>query len=170
MPSRPDAPATASLLVLESDARFPFEASCYRGTIDTAIIVQQQGEPSGHLARRIGQAARELEQSGVRLGTVAIVVDQRGAAHHPERHDTALALIGHLSGEAPLVLIADGAGPTVRHELIELVGTLIERDGVKHPLAVDFDAQHMAELRAVGAPGTGHVASADPTATYSHAC
>ena len=162
-------PTTASLLVLESGATFPFEASGYRGTLDTAVIVQQPGEPSSRLAQRICLTARDFARAGVPLETVAIVVDQRGAAHHPERRDTALALVEHSPGDAQLVLIADGAKPTVRHELIELVGTLIERDGVKHSIAADFDAEHVAELRAARAPGTTQ-SRGGTEAAYSHAC
>ena len=162
-------PATASLLVLESGATFPFEASGYRGTLDTAIIVQQRGEPSSRLAQRIRLAARDFARAGVPLDTVALIVDQHGAARHPERRDTALALVDHLPGEAQLVLVADDARPAVRHELFELVGTLIERDGVQHPIAVDFDARQMAELRAARAPGTVP-SRGGSDATYSHAC
>lgn len=146
--------STASLLVLESGATFPFEATGYRGALDTAVVVQQHGESQASFEGRIRRTARQLAQAGVPLATVALVVDQHSGHDHPERHDTVLALIEQLRHDdgTELLLVADGAKRPLRHELMTLVGTLIERDGVKYPIAIDFDARHMAELRAARAP------------------
>lgn len=162
--------ATASLLVLESGATFPFEATGYRGALDTAIVVQQRGEPQASFEGRIRRTAREFALAGVPLVTVALVVDQHSGQAHPERRTTALALLEQLPrSDAQLLLIADGAKPPLRHQLIALVGRLIERDGVKQPIAIDFDARHMAELRAARAPTTVRQPSPDSGATLMHA-
>lgn len=140
----------ASLLVLESGATFPFEATGHRGAADTAIVVQRHGESQAALEDRIRRTARQLELAGAPLATVVLVVDQSSGRRHPERRSTALALIEHLAHhDTQLLLIADGAKSLLRRELMALVGTLIERDGIKSPIALDFDARHEAKLRAV---------------------
>ena len=140
----------ASLLVLESGATLPFEANGRRGAADTAIVVQRYGESQAALESRIRRTARQLELAGVPLSTVALVVDQSSGQRHPERRSTALALIAQLChDDSQLLLIADGAKSRLRHELMALVGTLIEHDGIKSPIALDFDARHLATMRAV---------------------
>lgn len=143
-----------SLLVLESGAAFPLEATGYRRAPDTAIVVQQRGESEASLRGRIRRAARQLLVDGVRIAMVGLVVDQSSGQNHPERHGTALALIDELPDTDALLLIADGARRPLRQELMGLVGTLIERDHVKQSVAIDFDALPMAELRAAGTLGT----------------
>jgi uncharacterized protein (DUF2249 family) len=160
----------ASLLVLESGATFPFEATGYRGALDTAIVVQQRGESQASFEGRIRRTARQFAQAGVPLTTVALVVDQHRNQDHPERHSTALALAEQLrGGDAQLLLIADGAKRPLRHQLIALVGTLIEQDGVQQAIAIDFDARHMAELRAARAPTTVRPASSRSDASCMRA-
>lgn len=152
--------AAGSLLVLESGATFPFEATGYRSALDTAIVVQQRGESQASLEGRIRRTARQLALAGAPLATGALVVDQHSGHDHPERRRVALAIVEQLARSGTqLLLIADGAKRPLRHELIALVGTLIEQDGVKQPIAVDFDACHMAELRAARAPTTVRQAS-----------
>ena len=153
MSPRLDCPPTSSLLVLEPDAVFPFEAIGYRGSSDTAILVQQRGETPPQLARRIRREARELALSGSRLTTVLLIVGQREQAPGNGRRTIARVLIEQLSdAEGTLVLVADRAGPELRHDLMTLVGELIEHDGIKQSIAADFETKHMAQLRATGAP------------------
>jgi hypothetical protein len=137
-------------LVLEQGATFPFEVARYRGGSDTAIIVQQHGESPGSLTRRIRHSAKELQRSGVTLETVALIVSPH--AMQTQRRSTVLALAEHLDAHRTLVLVADRGAPSLQHELISLVGTLIEQDHIKQSIAVDFDAARMAEPRGEAAP------------------
>ncbi len=151
MPTRPCIP-TASLLVLETGATFPFEATGYRGTSDTAILVQQRGESVTSLSHRIHHAAAELRQSGVRLETVAFIVAAQGSAPPNPRRQTVLALLDVLDDGQSLLLVGDHASPGLQHELISLVGRLFEEDNVRQSIAIDFDATKMAKLRAARIP------------------
>jgi hypothetical protein len=169
-PSTPES-VPVSLLVLESGATFPFEATGYRRAPDTAILIQQPGESETRLADRIRRAARQLRLAGVPIATVALVVDQNSGQSHPERHRTALALLEQLSADdARLLLIAEGARRPLRHELIALAGTLIERDHVTRPIAIEFNALHIAELGITTAPGTGLPARRYAEVHDAHAC
>lgn len=160
-----------SLLVLESGATFPFEAAGYRRAVDTAIVVQQHGESKASLKGRIRRAARQLLLAGVSLTTVALVVDQNSDQRHPERYDTALALLEQLpANDAQLLLIADGARRPLRQDLMTLVGTLIERDHVKHSVAIDFDARTVAEPTAADTPKRVLPARGRSTLKSAHAC
>lgn len=152
MPTPTDPVPTAHLLILESGAAFPFQAAGYRGGHDTAIIVQQRGEPTESLRNRIRHAARELELSGVRVDMMALVIATTQSTEYPERAELARVLLDQLEPEGTLVLVADAASPVLQQSLLGLVGDLIERDGVKQTVAVDFDAKHMAELRAARVP------------------
>jgi hypothetical protein len=90
---------------------------------------------------------------GAKPETVVLIVSHRGRPASPDRRRIARALIEQLDSiDGTLILVADRAGPELRQDLMTLVGTLIEEDGVKHSIAMDFDATRMAELRATHAP------------------
>ncbi|HEY6728271.1 MAG TPA: hypothetical protein VI197_29880 [Polyangiaceae bacterium] len=131
----------------------PLRATGYPGTLDTAIIVQQPGESEASLHARIRRAAWLFGRAGIPIANVALVLNRHSS--HGGRHSTALALLELLPpDDAQLRLIADGGCRALRHELWDLAGTLIERDGVKHPIAIDFDASHLAELMTADASRT----------------
>lgn len=145
-------PAVATLLVVESGARPSFQATRYSGALDTAVVVQQPGESTASLHGRIRRAAWLFERTGTPLTTVALLVNPAGHHERAERRSTALALLELLPpDDSQLLLVADSASPSLRGELMALVGALIERDGVRHPIAVEFDARHVAPLRAAAA-------------------
>ena len=153
MSIRPDPNPTATLLVLEADAAFPLAPAGYRSPCNTAIIVQQCGESPMNLKRRIRHEATELELMGAKPETAVLIVNGRNRSWSPHRRQIARALINQLgSAEGTLIFVADRASHELRQELMMLVGTLIEEDGVKHSIAIDFDAQRMAELRSAPAP------------------
>lgn len=110
---------STSLFVLESDARFPSDASDYRGT-DTAIVHQQPGEPEANLARRVRQAAQKLQLTGVPLGTVILIVSEGHGSRHSERRRMALTLVEQLPRDGQLVLVADKARAPLQGALMAL--------------------------------------------------
>jgi hypothetical protein len=153
MSIRPDPNPTATLLVLEADAAFPLAGARYRDPSNTAIIVQQHGEPPMSLKRRIAREARELELMEAKPETAVLIVNGRNRTEGRYRKQIARALIDQLgSVEGILIVVADRASHELRAELMTLVGTLIEEDGVKHSIAIDFDTKRMAELRSGRAP------------------
>ena len=141
--TRANAPS-ARITVVEAGAPFPFELSTIGVGSDHAVILQDAQEPVDRLTQRFRCRAREFLASGVAplAVTVSFAVPEPGMGSTQNRIFMVSAFAQILaSGESRLRLIARGAGPGLRHELVALAGALRENGITRAMITLDFNGK-----------------------------
>lgn len=130
-------------LVVVEDGVQGFESRVPRDEGDeTIVVVQSGGESPVALMMRVAARIAVIERSEKKVGQAIVLVGNRHDTQEASaRWLIARACLSHLHSNAgtELVLDALGAEPEVRHELLALVETLLEKNKQRSiPIRLQF--------------------------------